>query len=440
MIVNVLFLSDQPFLKAANQVIYQTVKTFADKGDTIIILGNGDSGHPEKYIYNPEEVFSNADVKYFEYEVKTAKLLRKLKSAVSSSKNEKRTTTASVKLPESNELLSFEGTRTNWFLSDVRLKLQTQAIVNAAKPILKNNTIDLIYCFEIGVAQACQKLSRQFNIPVVSKYMGTIAYPYIKKGQSEQIKPYIDAYKSDSILHFMLNDGTKGDEVFRSLGCNLDKLRFRIDPVDIEKFEIDDDNGFEVGQFFENKISSDDLLFVTLSNHNAQYKRLDRIIRVFNELSPVNAKLLIIGEGTFTSSYKSLAIDNNSILFTSKIPHESIPRLLANVHVYVNCNDVSNLSHTTLEAMAAGKLILSINDGSVTGVLEHQKNALLADIDDIHNQFVLLVKKILDDPAQIDTLGRQAKLDAVSNFTDWESKNNLEYNEIMEAMHEYTTR
>ena len=56
-----------------------------------------------------------------------------------------------------------------------------------------------------------------------------------------------------------------------------------------------------------------------------------------------------------------------------------MPLILNLADVYLNTNDVSNLSHPVLEAMISGTAVVSMADGSLDGVIESGKTGLLID-------------------------------------------------------------
>ena len=430
--MNILFLTDQPFIKAGNQVTYQALRMFASHNDKVLILRPKDLVFNNNALYDPSEVFKN---NVFIYEFVNnfesfSKLFRK------TLKKEK----PLINLPESNQIKGFEGTRSNPFLSDLRFFIQNLFIFYLGKKIIKKNNIDLIFSLEIGVSSGAHRLAKKYKLPCVSKYMGSIVFPYLKNNMHSYVKTYVKAYKEASILHFMLNDGTRGDEIFDLIGADTSRLKFRIDAVDINKFEVAESKEDAIRKLFDNKIEKKDVIFLTLSNHNAQYKRIDRIIRGFHACNLKNAKLLICGNGLFTPSYKELAKGNEDIIFLEKISHEKIPLLFKAIDVYVNCNDQSNLSHTTLEAMAAGKLVLTMHDESIKGILTHEKNALLIGLDNIHYNIINQINHIYQNQNLIQSLGEEAKNFAIENFMTWEEKNLIEYKEIMQAMKEYEKR
>jgi len=430
--VNILFLTDQPFIKAGNQVTYQALRMFASNNDKVFILRPKDLVFDNNALYDPSEIFkNNVFVFYFvNFFESFSKLFRK------TLKKEK----LLINLPESNEIKSFEGTRSNPFLSDLRFFIQNLFIFNLGKKIIEKNNIDLIFSLEVGVSSGAHRLAKKYKLPCVSKYMGSIVFPYLENNMHSHVKTYLRAYKEESILHFMLNDGTRGDEIFELINADTSKLKFRIDPVDINKFEIAESKEVAIKKMLDHRIKKNDIIFLTLSNHNAQYKRIDRIIRGFDACNLKNAKLIICGNGLFTPSYKELAKGNEDIIFLEKISHEKIPLLFKGIDVYVNCNDQSNLSHTTLEAMAAGKLVLTMNDESIKGILTHGKNSLLIGLDNIHHNIINLINLIHQDQDLIQSLGEEAKNFALQNFMTWDEKNLIEYKEIIEAMNEYEKR
>ena len=115
-----------------------------------------------------------------------------------------------------------------------------------------------------------------------------------------------------------------------------------------------------------------------LSNHNAGYKRLDRAVRAVCKISKKykKIKLILVGQGTYTFSLKKLSDSQQggeNIIFLPKVDHNEIPIILGASDLYLNTNDVSNLSHPVLEAMTAGTPIISMDDGSLDDLVNHGK-------------------------------------------------------------------
>ena len=123
------------------------------------------------------------------------------------------------------------------FLSDLNFKLKWSAAYRKARDVSKVFKPNLICGFEVGGAVPAARLASDLKVPFFTKYMGTIVYPYIKENQLYKVKPYLKGLSVGANLHFMHNDGTKGDKVLQYLGVNKKSIRFTIDGVDKQKFK-----------------------------------------------------------------------------------------------------------------------------------------------------------------------------------------------------------
>jgi glycosyltransferase involved in cell wall biosynthesis len=97
-----------------------------------------------------------------------------------------------------------------------------------------------------------------------------------------------------------------------------------------------------------------------------------------------NASLLIVGDGPELPVIKKLAsvlqIDNN-IIFTEK--RTDIPEILSIIDVFLVTSLTEGLPMALLEAMAAGKAVISTNVGEIPYVIQDKINGILIKPDDI---------------------------------------------------------
>ncbi len=275
--LKILLISDQVMLRAANQVLFQTIRGLLEDNYHVCLILDGKTGHEKTNIASLDELFpeylDKLDLHYFyTYGSWFFSSLVKIRKIVSSLKKVSHERTAGSFAP-SNSVKGFDQTRTGLTLiSDLKYTLKWLAAYSKAKKVSKEFKPDLICGFEIGGAVPAEKLSKHLSIPFYTKYMGTIVHPYIRENRLEQVKPYVKGLKVKSSIHFMLNDGTKGDSVQKYLGVDPKTIRFRIDGVDKHKFKNLPERESCIKQL-NLPIESNDFICLCLSNHNASYKR-----------------------------------------------------------------------------------------------------------------------------------------------------------------------
>ena len=439
----ILLISDQVMLKAANQVLFHTVRGLLEDGYCVCLILYGTTGHELENIASLDELFPEylhkVEVHYFEtFGSWGFELLRKLRSTFTERKKD----ISEISLesfPPSNAVTGFDKTRTGLtFLSDFKYELKWLAAYATAKKASRSFKPDLICGFEIGGAVPAEKLSKHLSIPFYTKYMGTIVHPYIIENRLQQVKPYLKGLKVKASLHFMSNDGTRGDIVQKYLGVDPDTIRFRIDGV--KKYMSNglpdrDQCASQLGL----PIEKEDFLCLCLSNHNAGYKRLDRAIRAIGALSKKhqNIKLILVGDGSNTNALKALAyrVGPKNIIFLPKLKYQDIPFILKVADVYLNTNDVSNLSNTVLEAMACGSAVVSMDDGSLDGIVKHGETGLLVKSSGCETLLPEAIESLYYDYDLLKSLGNNAQIWAEKYFYTWDEKNRIELDEVRKLLY-----
>lgn len=436
---NILLISDQVMLKAANQVLFQTVRGLLGDGYRICLVLDGNTGHEAGNVASLQELFpqdlDRLELHYFNaYGGAIFSALKKIRAIITKIKQGDSRPDLTSFAP-SNTIKGFDKTRTGCtFISDFKYELKWLSAFKIAEKVAAVFKPDLICGFEIGGAVPAEKLAKRLGIPFYTKYMGTIVHPYIEDGTLDRVKPYVKGLSVKSAMHFMLNDGTKGDVVQKFLGVDPETIRFRIDGVDKHKYR-DLPSREKCIQDLGLPIKNDDFLCLCLSNHNAAYKRLDRAIRAVAELSKKYAsiKLILVGNGANTNALKALAIatgQGKNIIFLPKLKHEQIPLILTAANVYLNTNDVSNLSHPVLEAMICGTTVVSMSDGSLDGIVANCETGLLVNPNQCSTELPEAIEALYCDRRLLTRLADRAKVFADESFLSWDEKNRIELDEI----------
>jgi glycosyltransferase involved in cell wall biosynthesis len=435
-----LLISDQVMLKAGNQVLFQTVKGFLVAGFCVDLVIQRNSGHEPENLARVEDLLPDyldrLSVSLFDgYFGSLFELGRKVQKHLKF----RRVNPKLHEFPESNSVIAFEHNRTNsYWLSDLRFYSNCAGAFNMANKLATRNRPDLICGFEIGGAVPGERLAKRLGIPFVTKYMGTIVWPFLEAKTEHLVRPYIKGLSVDSDIFFMLNDGTKGDRVLKCLGITEEKLRFRIDGVN----KSSTDRKLSRADFLEKfqlELPEGALLALCLSNHNGAYKRLDRAVRAAAAASAQNRfiHLILVGNGKNTPELKALVRElccDGNVHFIPKVLNKDISVLLNSIDFYLNTNDQSNLSHPVLEAMVAGRSVISMDDGSLDGIIRDGETGTLVRPSSCQKELPAALLRLAANPGERLRLGRNARDYAVREFFSWEEKNALEANEVLELL------
>lgn len=118
----------------------------------------------------------------------------------------------------------------------------------------------------------------------------------------------------------------------------------------------------------------------SLSEHN-RYKGVDYLIQALAHVDSA-IKLLIVGDGPLLAELRCQAIQlgvSNRVRFTGSVPNEDLPRHLAASDFFAlpSIRGPENAPLVVLEAMAAGKAIISSDLPGVREIVEDNRTGLL---------------------------------------------------------------
>ncbi len=435
-----LVISDQVLLRGGNQVLYQSLKGYLRAGFNIILMIRRRAKHELDNFVSANKVFHDYKgqiiqiefASYYEDIIENSRTLIYNFSKIARKANP-------VAYPSSNVILGFDGQLSRpIILSYCRYVAMWKGAYEQGKEVCRDLKPDVICGFEIGGAVPASKLGEKFNLPVFTKYMGTIAYPFIVENRKYLIWQHIKGLSVRADLYLMHDDGTKGKEVLEMLGIPEKKIRCRIDGVK----DKEDEKRFtrtEYEHVYSKPLADDDFVVLSLSNHNGAYKRLDRAIRAVSQVRVGNKRviLVLVGEGKNTNSLKVLAESvgaKDRVHFLKRVPHEKIGRLFNICDAYINTNDQSNLSHPILEAIKYGTPVISMDDGSLDRIIVHGKNGLLIRPDISDPGIANAIKLLMEDKRLMNRLKQGVRESFKNRILLWDERIRLEVKDIKEIL------
>ncbi|MEM4204304.1 MAG: glycosyltransferase family 4 protein [Candidatus Methanomethylicaceae archaeon] len=319
-----------------------------------------------------------------------------------------------------------------WLIAQIQLSVKGFHLIEGRK-------IDLIYSWDVIAAPAAWFLSRKFKVPWVARYLGTWV-PLPKKNKFLKLLWEFRfwqealAFKLPADLLIMTNDGTRGNEILREFGVDMQKVRFWV-------------NGLDWRLFIRLPTSQEAKESLNLSCKNiilsvgrlVRWKRFERVIYgiqgVIEEFPEV--LLVIVGDGPDRERLERLTSElkiQHHVRFEGAVPRTEIPKYMAAADIFITLYDWSNVGNTLLEAMMAGKCIVTLNSGDTGQFIRNGENGILLDYEDLP-KLPEIIKMLLTDPSLRNQLGSNTRRFAEEHFWSWEERLNAEMLEIQRLLH-----
>ncbi len=317
------------------------------------------------------------------------------------------------------------------------LYFQIMAFFLAVK-LKRKYSFSIVYGYEIMGVPIANALSRFWRIPLVHRFQGTS----FGVGWSNSWVKYIRAWehwfalRMPADLIIMTDDGTQGDRVLRKLGVDMSKVRFWMNGTDKEEcnnLPSKGDARMRLGLKHGNVI--------LMVSRLVMWKCVDRAIYslplVLEEFP--DTLLVIVGDGDEKVTLEQLANHlkvGDHVLFIGSITHKEVQYYLAAADIFLSLYSWSNVGNPLLEAMLAGKCIVTLANGDTPRIIKHDFSGVLLDEDNLSLLPGILIS-LLRDPLHIAALGENARRYAMENFFTWEQRLSREINEVSQLLSLY---
>ncbi len=224
---------------------------------------------------------------------------------------------------------------------------------------------------------------------------------------------------TDSVV--TICNGLKNDLIERGVGSS--KIFVIPNGIDTSRFVPRPKDHTLVGEY---KLENNVVLGFIGSFY--KYEGLEDLIKAFVQIHKQRpeAKLLLIGGGTEESKLHRLvpADLNNQIIFTGKVPHESILDYYSIIDIFVYPRRKMRLTDLVtplkpLEALAMKKFVVGSDVGGIKELLEGSNSGLLfraGDIEDLISKVVVVIDRVGEDEKT-----RDSEDEKFISDRDWEN-------------------
>lgn len=296
------------------------------------------------------------------------------------------------------------------------------------KGLLKRNNYDLVYCDKGHVAYAAYAARRGFNACL--RLFGVDKF-------NEDVMPFRGRFGKPSLQYFSFRapfsyvicsrDGSPGENFIRKVMKDVpyEVILNGIDPIDFSNVEA-------LRLREEYKIPASSKIILATGRLDPE-KGIDKLVRALGSLNRINKNFftVIVGDGSLRDELEKISRDEDfadRIIFTGQVPHRKIHGFLKEADIYVSLNQMGNFSNAMLEAMYAGRCIVSLKKCRRTGrddqteMPELAEAMVLIDRENIAEELPAALNSLISDPALIKDKEEKIKAFADSFLKTWDDR------------------
>jgi glycosyltransferase involved in cell wall biosynthesis len=233
----------------------------------------------------------------------------------------------------------------------------------------------------------------------------------------------------------MTDDGTQGDEVLQRLNPDSPgKVCFWRNGLDLGNVRPPNEGEDDLARAAL-CLKPDDFVLAT-ATRLARWKRVDRAVDAVALLrnEGIAARLLIVGDGEERTNLEQQVADlglNDLVTFVGAVPQADVQRYLWASDVFLSTNELSNVGNPLLEAMVAGRCVLTLDEGDTRDLIRDGETGIL-----LHSGEPQVIADALAglarDPDKRRRLGATARHVAERSFWSWEQRMDAEVDAVEE--------
>ncbi|HXH22079.1 MAG TPA: glycosyltransferase family 4 protein [Dehalococcoidia bacterium] len=299
----------------------------------------------------------------------------------------------------------------------------------------RGRAYDLLYGYEVHGVLAQRLVRRRLPLPLVARFQGTIMHPYLDS-RLQLLRRYEEvlALRTPADLYVMTNDGTRGAEVLARLNpASAGKVRFWRNGLDLRHIRPPTEAEAEEARAALG-LAPDDIVLVTAARL-ARWKRIDRAIDALALLrrEVTRARLIVVGDGEERTNLEALARDRGvapAVTFTGAVPQAEVQRYLWAADIFLSLNELSNVGNPLLEAMSAGRCILTLDEGDTADLIRDGETGVLLPASGEPSRIARALASLASDRERRRRLGEAAARLAAREFWSWQDRLNAELREV----------
>lgn len=303
-----------------------------------------------------------------------------------------------------------------------------------AERILLSQNIDVVYGYEVHGLLAVRLLQRQFRLPTVARFQGTVMRPALDD-RLAFLRKYEEvlALRTPAELYIMTDDGTQGDEVLAAVNpASQGRVRFWRNGLDLDRLHPAAPGDRKAAR--QTLGLADDRFVLLTASRLAAWKRVDRAIAALPALLKREPRslLLIVGDGEERANLEALARRlgvTQAVRFEGAVPQEAVADYMRAADVFLAVADLSNVGNPLLEAMACGMAIITVDAGDTGDLIRDGETGRLLPSGE-PAAISAAAAEVAADSALRARLGAGARAYAAEHLWTWEARMDAEVREV----------
>ena len=348
--------------------------------------------------------------------------------------NESKNSQDHLNIPDANQRYNIWGRAIYFFLPFISLLIELPRITIS---ILKDRP-SIIYGVNSQGAFSASIIGRIFRIKIITRFHGTNVHPLHLKKFITKLKvahEYIPM-KMYADLQIMTDDGTRGDLVLSLIKNKVKKQLFLMNGID-DNYYKELKKTLKISQEFETA-QTKEFNFLTLSRLD-KWKRIDIAIKAFHKFiikyktQKERIKLLIVGSGPCEDELKDLAEKleiKEFIHFYGSIDNKKVAKIISKSNCLLSFYEHSNRGNPLYEAMVAGLNIITVDDGSVEDLIEHEISGYLCSKNNLIDDCFYYMERIYSDPLIAIKMKKEIQKKVSNKLISWTERMQKELSEV----------
>lgn len=310
----------------------------------------------------------------------------------------------------------------------------------AAKLVKASAKDTIIYAYECDGLSGAKWVARNYHLPLVTRFQGTLLGVIPYHPLMNRIKEWISylGLSCPADLIIMTDDGSFGDRVLKRLG-NTSPTMFWKNGLELLELNFTDQQKEAMRRKRRSALGfqEEDLMLLTVSRL-VGWKRVERSIYGLKQCADrlPNAWLVIVGDGTVRSDLEALTASlglQDRVIFTGSVPHDETYSYMAAADIFLSLYDRSNVGNPLLEAMTLGKCIVTLDVGNTRAEVHHGENGILMTYETLDHLGDVLTQ-LGEDPELRRRLGETAAAYAKAHYWTWKARMDAELEQVKKLL------
>jgi glycosyltransferase involved in cell wall biosynthesis len=258
-------------------------------------------------------------------------------------------------------------------------------MVRAALAVSKQRRADVVIGLGAHAAPVAHTVARIRRVPNVTRLFGQslILHMQADGRVRNPVRFYANfpeflAMRTPCAALVLHNDGSRGDVVAERLGVPRDRFYFWRDGFDIPAME-----GNHAGREFKQRLGcrSDSIVAMSVGRFSPE-KNLNMVVDAFaHAAAQVPAlHLVFVGDGPSRSDVEERirkAGVTGRVHFAGAVTRDTLGAVFAAADFVVSVSKRTNMTNSTIEAMASGVPCVALDSGDTATVVQDERNGLL---------------------------------------------------------------